>query len=55
MSTQYRFEIRRNSVKSTVRSEIDPFRCKLGVGRKLLSSFSYNQNCSEASILVILL
>ena len=28
---------------------------KLGVGGKLFSSFSYNQNCSEVSILVILL
>ena len=54
--THYRFEIRRNSVKSTVRSEIDHFRCKiLGVGGKLFSSFSYNQNCSEVLIRVILL
>ena len=30
--THYRFEIRRNSVKSTVRSEIDHFRCKIGSG-----------------------
>ena len=29
-NTHYRFEIRRNSVKSTVRSEIDHFRCKIG-------------------------
>ena len=28
---------------------------KLGVGGKLFSSFSYNQNCSEVSIHVILL
>ena len=28
---------------------------KLGVGGKLFSSFSYNQNCCEVSILVILL
>ena len=28
---------------------------KLGVGGKLFSSFSYNQNCSEVSNLVILL
>ena len=51
--SHYRFEIRQNSVKSTVRSEIDHFRCKLGVGGKLFSSFSYNQNCSEVSIDVI--
>ena len=31
-NTHYRFEIRRNSVKSTVRSEIDHFRCKIGSG-----------------------
>ena len=30
--SHYRFEIRRNSVKSTVRSEIDHFRCKIGSG-----------------------
>ena len=30
--THYRFEIRQNSVKSTVRSEIDHFRCKIGSG-----------------------
>ena len=53
--SHYRFEIRRNSVKSTVRSEIDHFRCKMGVGGKLFSSFSYNQNCSEVSFHVILL
>ena len=28
---------------------------KLGVGGKFFSGFSYNQNCSEVSILVILL
>ena len=28
---------------------------KLGVGGNFYSSFSYNQNCSEVSILVILL
>ena len=28
---------------------------KLGVGGKLFSSFSYNQNCSRVLILVILL
>ena len=28
---------------------------KLGVGGKLFASFSYNQNCSEVSILMILL
>ena len=28
---------------------------KLGMGGKLFSSFSYNQNCCEVSILVILL
>ena len=54
-ASHYRFEIRRNSVKSTVCSEIDHLRCKLGVGGKLFSSFSYNQNCSEVSILVVLL
>ena len=31
-NTHYRFEIRQNSVKSTVRSEIDHFRCKIGSG-----------------------
>ena len=36
-------------MKSTILDE------KLGVGGKLFSSFSYNQNCSEVSILVILL
>ena len=46
-----RFEVSQKSVKSTVRSEID----QLGVGGKLFSIFSYNQNCSEVSILVILL
>ena len=51
--THYRFEIRRNSVKSTVRSEIDHLDAKLGLGGKLFSSFFYNQNCSEVSILVI--
>ena len=30
--SHYRFEIRQNSVKSTVRSEIDHFRCKIGSG-----------------------
>ena len=30
--THYRFEIRQNSVKSTVRSEIDHFRYKIGSG-----------------------
>ena len=31
-NTHYRFEIRQNSVKSTVRREIDHFRCKIGSG-----------------------
>ena len=31
-NTHYRFEIKQNSVKSTVRSEIDHFRCKIGSG-----------------------
>ena len=53
--SHYRFEIRRKSVKSTVRSEIDHFKCKIGMGGKLFSSFIYNQNCCEVSILVILL
>ena len=30
--SHYRFEIRQNSVKSTVRSEIDHFRCEIWSG-----------------------
>ena len=35
----YRFEIRQNSVKSTVRSEIDHFRCKIGSGWYVVFEF----------------
>ena len=31
-TSHYRFEISQNSVQSTVRSEIDQFRCKIGSG-----------------------
>ena len=52
-TSPYKFEISQNSVKSTVRSEIDQFRSKIGSGGKLFSSFCCNQNCSEVSILVV--
>ena len=42
--TNITLEISQNSGKSTVRSEINQFRCKMGVGGKcFFSSFSNNQ------------
>ena len=38
-TSHYRFEFSQNSVKSTVRSEIDQFRAKLGVGGNFFRVF----------------
>ena len=48
-NSHYRSEISQNPAKST---NLD---AKLRVGGKLFSSFSYNQNCCDVSILVLLL
>ena len=51
-TSHYRFEISQNSLKSTVRGEIDQsLDAKLGAGGKFFSSFPNNQNCSEALVL----